>query len=506
MSNPPEPAIDAQPEGLGSDFDTRVREHAQWQLFANEELVIPPSLQSMRKAVSAIHATPVKAEHAPSLNGRRLFDAIILVAQLDFRRRGPGAMDRVKADGVSPVFETRISELVRLAGIPGKNYERVYDDLDNLFDMSLQWNIVGEDASIEWEMKSHFLSSLGYGRGQKRGLVRYSIDPSILPIVLEPSNWATLSLQALADLGTAASYALYQATFRYITTANKVTAALPLTTWMELLAPKSRYVVVDAKGNKTANAYADFKRRILIDSIRRVNESPALGYTLELREIKSGTKVTKLQFKFVAKPSAGLGVPLTWPQDVLAALEGLGLSPKEIEDLSQAHSYEVVAESLVKLKVAESKIRTAGKSISSRRAYFLGILSNLSAGAEVEDVDHERLEAEAKAAEAQLAAAARQERLRQEFQRHQGERFSRAVFELPEAERADLVTAFEATAQGQKAKILLARGWSPSNAGALSFLRAWMGSERSTDLDRLMPNPEDRDYEAWLAWRADRAG
>ena len=151
----------------------------------------------------AIHAIPVKAEHAQSLNSRRLFDACILVTQIDFRRRDRAEVERIKNDRISPVFEVRITDL---ASIPGKNYQRLYAELDTLFEMVLRWNIVGEDANVEWDMKSHFLSSLGYGKGQKRGLIRFSMDPAILGIVLEPSNWATLSLQAMERLGTAASY------------------------------------------------------------------------------------------------------------------------------------------------------------------------------------------------------------------------------------------------------------------------------------------------------------
>jgi hypothetical protein len=291
-----------------------------------------------------------------------------------------------------------------------------------------------------------------------------------------------------------------------VNTNAKVTAALPLSTWMELLAGKSRYVETDAKGNKVARNYGDFKRRILVDSIRRVNDIPALSYSLELREIKSGTRVVKLQFKFVPKPSPGLGIPLTWPQEVLLALEGVGLSTKEIEDMSQAHSYEIVAEALLKLKAAETKIRAAGKSISSRRAYFLGIISNLATGAEIEEADHERLEAEARAAEAHRAAQLRQERLRQEFQKHQSDRFAQGVFDLAESVRDELLGAFEATEQGRRAKVLLSKGWSSKNAGALSLLRSWMGTERPEQLERLMPNPEDRGFEAWMEWRLENIG
>ena len=488
-----------------ADFDMRSRDAAQVPLFPTEDLIIPEALRNMRKAVSAIHATPIKAEHAQGLNNRRLLDACILIAQIDFRKRGTDALARVKSERLSPIFETRVTDLARLASIPGKNYQRIYEELDTLFEMILRWNIVGEDAETQWEMKSHFLSSLGYGRGHKRGLIRFSLDPSILEIVLEPSNWATLSLQAMQGLGTAASYALYQNAWRYVNTNAKVTAALPTATWIELLLGSSGYVEEDPKEGKRVVRYADFKRRHLVDALRRVNDIPALSYTLELKELKSGTRVSKLQFKFIPKRTQSLGIPLTWPSDVVAALESAGFSAKEIEDISQGRSFEEVADTLVRLKQAEDRMKSQGRQISSRKAYFNGILANVAAGKNLEELDHVKIEAEARAQEAQRAAAARQERLKEEFFRHCATRFAAELFAIAEGERKGILEDFAASDEARKAAPYLSRGWTTRNTAALAMLKGWMQRERPELIEQLMPCPEDRSFESWLAWRADQA-
>lgn len=484
-------------------FDMRHREPGQPTLFPTEDLIIPESLRTMRKAVSAIHARPIKAEHAQTLNNRRLFDACILIAQIDFRKRGAKAIERVKSERLSPVFETRISDLARLAGIPGKNYERIYRELDLLFEMVLRWNIIGEGAEVDWEMKSHFLSSLGYGQGHKRGLVRFSIDPAILEIVLEPSNWATLSLQAMEGLGTAASYALYQNAFRYVNTQARVTAALPTATWIELLLGPSGYVEDDPKEGKRVVRYGDFKRRVLLDAIRRVNETAALSYTLELKEYKSGTRVSKLQFKFIPKKSQSLGLPLLWPADIIAVLENMGFTNKEIEDLSQARSFEEVADSIVKLKNAETRLQLQGKTISSKKAYFYGILSNVAAGASLEEIDHVRIESEARAQEAKRADQARQERLKEAFAKHSAQSFARELFALAPAQFGELIAEFEASPQAKAASVFIAKGWTPKNTPALAILRDWLSKTRPQRLDELLPEPQDKSFEAWMAWRID---
>ncbi|EKD97771.1 MAG: hypothetical protein ACD_23C00750G0012 [uncultured bacterium] len=494
-------AIDPDSDDRG--FDMRHRVPEQPSLFPTEDLIVPETIKSMRKAVSAIHATPLRPEHNQTLNGHRLFDAFILMAQIDFRKRGKEMLDRVRTERLAPMFETRVTDLARLAGIPGKNYERLYEELDQLFELSLRWNIVGEDSEVEWEMKSHFLSALGHGRGHKRGLIRFSIDPSILEIVLEPSNWATLSLQAMKGLGTAASYALYQAAWRYVNTHSKVTAALPTATWVELLIGHSRYVIDDPKQGKRVVNYGDFKRRTLMDAIRRVNDIQALSYTLELKEYRSGTRVSKLQFKFIPKKQPSFGLPLTWPEDVLRVLERLGYTQAEIENMSQVHSYEEVADSIMRLKVAEGRLKAAGRPITSRKSYFNGILSNISAGAVGDDLDHEKIEAEAKAQEAQRAADQRQERRKEEFARHVSEVFAVKLYELDDVDRDEIIRSFEASPSVVKAKLLMERGWSAKNVGALTILRGWLATDRPEVLDQILTNPEDKNFDAWMAWRLD---
>ena len=168
------------------DFQMRRREPEQPSLFPTTDLIVPETLRNIKKSVSAIHTSPTNAEH--SLNTRRLFDACILVAQIDCRGREKQLVERIRTDRISPMFEVRVTEIARLANIPGKNYVRLYKDLDKLYDMSLRWNLIGDDAQVEWEMKSHLLSALGYGQGHKRGLIRFAFDPAILEIVLEPSR------------------------------------------------------------------------------------------------------------------------------------------------------------------------------------------------------------------------------------------------------------------------------------------------------------------------------
>lgn len=494
-------------ERVDDGFDMRRRPSpGQESLFPADELLVPEGLKRFRKAVAAIHAVPTKAEHAQNLTNRRLFDACILIAQMESRKRGEEFIRRVREDRVSPMFETRISDLARLASIRGKNYERIYRELDQLFETVLRWNILDESADVQWEMKSHFFSSLGYGKDYMKGMIRFSLDPSILEIILEPSNWATLSLQVLRGLGTAYSHALYTNTFRYLNTNSKVTAALPTVTWIELIMGPCGYIQINSRGEKETCRYGDFKRRVLLDAIAKVNDSPALSYTLELREIFAGKKVTRLQFKFIPKASQTLGVPLTWPEPIVGALLALGFSEREIADLSLSRSYAVVADALERMRAADDLRKSQGGVIYNRKRYFEGILDNIARG--TEDSDPIAIEARIRDEDSRSAEQARRERFIKEYEDHLHDVFCAALFDLGSDERAQVFRSYEQSATSQSARTVLAKtlakGWTADNRPALSLLRGWLRKNQPETFDRLIADPKDRSFEAWLVWKLDQ--
>jgi plasmid replication initiation protein len=490
--------VDA-PEG----FTMASTEQRQPLAFSGADITIQDYKPSFKKAVGAIHVVPTKDNYSQSLNGRRLFDAFIVVAQMDAQNRGRDFIRKVREDRVSPLIRIRIGELCTLAGIPGLNYERVYKEIEKLHEVPLAWNVVNEVSEIEWRMHSHFLASYGIGESKYQGEICFSIDPSVLNIILEPSNWATLSLKAMEGLRTSASYALYQNAWRYINTSNKVTASLPTETWIELLVGKSSYVVDDPERGKLVVNYKDFKRRVLLNAIERVNAVSALSYTLELKEYKSGKRVSKIQFKFVPKQQVSTDLPVTLSDDVVADLEKIGFSRLEIKNMSQAFSYEMISDAIERLRLAVIRQREAGRPIINKKSYFNGILNNINNGAIERDIEEAKLEAQAKVLETAKLAKEREERRREEFSKHQSDVFNKNFFGLDEEARTAVIEAFMGSEAGQKACILVERGWKPQNVGLLVILRSWVQSSYPEAAMELLPNPEDQEFESYLAWKLD---
>ena len=494
--------MDEHPNKVEANFSTKTRSPSQNSLFPTEDLIIPDSVLQLKKAVSAIHSYPAKGDRNHSLNTRKLFDACILIMQMDIRSRKDLSIEKIRAERISPVFETRITDLVTLAGIPGKNYQRVYEDLDHLYEMPLNWNIVGEDSNVIWKMKSHFFSSLGIGAGNKRGLIRFSMDPEILSLLLEPTNWAMLSMQVLRSLTMNAAHALYQTTFRYIGTAKKVTAQLPIETWVNLLVGPSRYMKTDlATGEQTVN-YKEFKRFILVPAMEKINTHPALNYTLILHERRSGNRVAALQFSFERKQQHSLDLPFTWSEDTIKVLHNIGFTDAEISDMSQAHGQAQIVEALTRLPKAEQALKNKGIKISNRQTYFSGILANVHKefapdkdALEISDQVNKRVEEE--------AAAIRKTKIEQAFAEHQSSRFRESFFALNDQDRDVIIKQFEQSEEGARGsnKVFIAKGWKLENKPLISLLRAWAKTAMPDLENQFLPHPQDQSVEAWRDWK-----
>jgi hypothetical protein len=482
-----------------SDFEMRRHTPEQQALFPTEDLVIPESLRAMKKSVAAIHAVPSSPEHSLNLTSRRVFDGLIVVAQIDFAQRDKHYAERVRTERISPLFEVRVSELAKICGAPGKNYQRIYESLNHLYEMSFDWNVVGEDEKVIWESRARLLSTVGVGKGVKRGYIRYSIEPDMLAVVLEPHLWAKLSLQVMRGLGTAASYALYQTCWRYINTAKKVTAALPTQTWIELLAGKTRYVREEENG-KTVVEYGEFKRRILRDAIERVNEVPVLSHQIKLKEHRQGNRVARLQFEFVSKPNS-YSLPLSWPTEIIDVLRtSIGFSEQEIDNISQTYSSEVVADAILRLKKAEEWKKASNQTLPPRKPYFFGILKNISSGAK--EIDHKQLDEEVRREAAQNAAEERQKQVQEGFEEHCRARFKSWVTALGSERKQALLADFqESNAENTLMYNMVAKGLQDNTRSALSLLRAWIAEKRPEEMKQIFSNPEDQSLEAWMAWK-----
>lgn len=490
----------------------------QGWLFRPDELMLPDALKSYRKPVAAIHRIPERRDKDSSLklklSARKLMEALPLAVQLDLRSRSreeaQELVRKIREDRATPLFEIRTKELGRLAGLDVSNMARIHETLAEMVGFPFIWNVLGEDGSVEYEVVAAFLIRRDKGVGKKLGYTRFAFEPETLLWFLEPAMWANLSWTVMSGIGRAgsegpgevAAFGLYQNIWRYINTAAKMTPALPVATWIDLIIGPSRFVKVNAKGVKEVVEYGDFKRRYLLTGLALLNAHPALNHTVEFKEDTSGRKVVRLRFKFVEKRQDSFEFQLGWPPASLSHLEGIGFSAKEIANMSQLHTYEQVAEALARMPVAEQRIRDKGSKVYSRRAFFNGILANVVKGEVQTAEDEVKLLKEAEKLQQQETEAQRMQALQSRFSAHQRAQIAEGLKQLPDEERSALHQ--EHLAAKPEDRIMYKAG--ELNTPYLVLFCKWLEGAHAELYASWLPEPKDQNFQSWLAWQLTSRG
>lgn len=479
----------------------------QENLFHSDELLLPEAINLYRKPVAAIHSIPERRDVSLKLSARKLLEALPLAVQLDLRSRrkeqAQALVRKVREDRATPLFEIRTKELARLAGLSASNMERIHETLAELVGFRFAWNVLGEDGMVQYESVAPFLIRRDKGVGEKLGYTRFAFEPEILLWFLEPNMWANLSWTVLSGIGRdsgpgqEAAFGLYQNIWRYIGTSAKVTPALDLATWIDLIIGPSRFVQVDQKGVKKVSDYKDFKRRYLVPGLEILNAHPALNHTVEFKEEKSGRRVVRLRFKFVPKLQKGFDFPLGWPPESLKLLEDIGFPEQEISNLSQLYPYDQVAEALKRLPIAESRLRNKGSRVYSRVAFFRGILANIAKGEEQSEAEDARLLEEAAKKKQQEIEEQRMRTLQERFAAHQRGILTPAIQAIPPEERDKLMQ--DHLAARPQDRIM----FKPGKLDGMYFILfcQWLAEARPELHASFLPEAKDRDFQSWMAWQ-----
>lgn len=518
-ANQPEPELLRtllDDEDASKDFEILAAEAqargTQEKLFHSDELLLPESVNLYRKPVAAIHSIPERRDASLKLSARKLLEALPLAVQLDLRKRPKEQVQalvrKIREDRATPLFEIRTKELARLAGLSTSNMERIHDTLAELVGFRFSWNVLGEDGKAQYESVAPFLIRRDKGIGDKFGYTRFAFEPEILLWFLEPNMWANLSWTVLSGIGREAgpgqesAFGLYQNIWRYIGTSAKVTPALDLATWIDLIIGPSRFVEVDAKGGKKVVDYKDFKRRYLVPGLEILNAHPALNHTVEFKEEKSGRRVVRLRFKFIPKLQKAFDFPLGWPAEMLKELENIGFTDKEVANFSQLYQFEQVAEALKRLHEAEHRWHKKGSKIYSRPAFFRGILVNVAKGEAQSEAEDARLLEEAERKRQQEQDEQRMRVLQEKFAAHQRAVLAQAIQAMPPDERDRLVS--DHLAARPQDRIM----FKPGKLDGMYFIMLcqWLAEARPDLHASFLPQARDRDFQPWMAWKFHEKG
>lgn len=482
-------------------------------MYRQDELFLPESVTTYRKPVAAIHALPERRDVNLKLIQRRLMEALPLAVQLDMRSRGRVAADelvrKIREDRAAPLFEIRTKELGRLAGISTANMERIHSSLAELVGLKFNWNVLGEDGSIEYETCASLLIRRDRGRGARQGYTRFAFEPEVLMWFLEPKMWANLSWTVMSGLGPSdgpgheAAFGLYQNIWRYLGTSAKMTPMLDVATWIDLILGPSRFVKVDAKGEKTVVGYKDFKRRHLTPGLNILNGLHALNHTVHVTEVRSGRRIARLRFHFTPKQQAAFELPLGWPQPTINKLQEVGYSENDIATLSQVFPFDQVAEALKRLGPAEARYAQKGEKVWSRLALFKGILANVAKGEKMTEEEEVRIQAAAVEQGRKDAEARRMDKLKRQFSKHRNDMIAEALQKLSASERETLIQAHLSAKPGDR--MMYRPGQEVQGGGYTVAFSQWLLEARKDLAEQWLPEAKDNDFASWMAWQLSRA-
>lgn len=283
-------ALDAPPEpGAPEVFPAPLDELAEARL-----------PRRLRKSNAAITVYPVSGRY--SLVQRRLFNALNALARTAIARLEPRVLDEALNEAKVLRFEASAADLRRLVGWAASN---AADDIEAALDALQALKVVWDTVSEEGTRTREHATLLGQWGLSGTGRVSWQWMPDVFRILFHPDNpYTPLDLALTRQFGSRYTLALYENTFRYRGTAQRLTPWRTVRDWVLLLCGPDRY-----------DTYKEFKRTVLKRAMSEMEKTPDCPIRVELEEEKGARgAVRRLRFHIVAKEQAPLAMDM--PADI----------------------------------------------------------------------------------------------------------------------------------------------------------------------------------------------
>lgn len=241
----------------------------------------------MLKHVNAVALMPVRGGRRISLLGRRVFNILL------HRAQGEGERDE---------YHARMHELLGDAGYNSNNTDPIKKILKELLTTTVEWQSP-TDGEIETWDACNLLSGAGTSKDKRTGAVtvRWRFDSTVRAQLLSPDRYARLSLEAITQLSTHASMALYEICARYVDNPGHKTARQHWRWW--------RPVLTGVSNDDSKAEYRFFKRDVINKAVAEINARTPLEVKgpIEYKERDNKT-IAEIQFEVRLKGrTQGLG-------------------------------------------------------------------------------------------------------------------------------------------------------------------------------------------------------
>ena len=217
----------------------------QPSLFQAEE-----SDDTLLKHVNAVALMPVQGGRRISLLGRRLFNVLLY---------------RSQEEGEKDEYEARLHEVVSDVDYNSKDTAPLKKILKELMTTTVEWQSPSSGEIETWDA-CNLLSGAGITKDKRSGAVtiRWRFDSKVRGQLLSPDRYARLSIEAITQLSSHASMALYEICARYVDNPGHKTARQHWRWW--------KPVLTGVSGDDSKSEYRFFKRDVLNRAIAEINE------------------------------------------------------------------------------------------------------------------------------------------------------------------------------------------------------------------------------------------
>lgn len=281
------------------------------------------------KHVNAVALMPVQGGRRISLLGRRLFNVLL---------------HRSQDDGEQDEYEARLHEVLSAADYTSKDTAPLKKILKELMTTTVEWQSPTSGEIETWDA-CNLLSGAGITKDRRTGAVtvRWRFDSKVRSQLLSPDRYARLSLEAITQLSSHASMALYEICARYVDNRGHKTARQHWRWW--------KPVLTGFAGDDSKSEYRFFKRDVLNKAIAEINALTHIEVRgpIEHKERDNKT-VAEIQFEVWVKGERGarvVGPPLhdVTPQDlpIIGRAISAGVKQDQAEELLRKHGREPLA-------------------------------------------------------------------------------------------------------------------------------------------------------------------
>jgi hypothetical protein len=279
--------------------------------------MVSPSSAELRKAVEAIAIQPKSGKI--TLLTRKLFNVLLAVAQ--------------QADESGDTYRALLSDIVANSAFDSNDTALVKEHLRRMVSVQVEWSqgTSSQKPGRKWGISTLIADAeILEDPATRRVWVEFSFAPKIKKKLLDPVQYARLSLQFQSQLRSSAGLALYEICVRYLTNPSHLTMREAWEWWRPILSgtPDTE------AGDEAKREYKYFKRDYLRPAIAEVNA--VTNIFVELIEHREGRRVAEIQFRVTERKQPMLALdehPNVFDSTLVDRMVKIGIPLKEAQTL-----------------------------------------------------------------------------------------------------------------------------------------------------------------------------